>query len=351
LISRWWNGRKITNLIGLDIGSDSLKLLKINTAITPHVIEMIAVTPLPAGALVKEEIKDASAIGNVLRELLKQQGVLIKQVALAIPRSAVIIKNTTIDNRLSSTEIDSRAWIEANRHFPDLVGEIYLDYHIVGPSQQDPAQLDFVLVACRKEQIKPYLDVMRYAGVVPKVVDVNCYALERALNLLKPQLPAVETSALLNLDFSLSTLIVTQGPNLLYAHDHSYDGRRLTIQVRDYLGSKDNMIIDAPEKKGTIEDIMYVEILKESLSAHLRHSMHFFYSSRPNIAIQQMVISGDLAIIPDVALFVQKETGIDAIVASPFAGMNVAPGVDENELRRYGPTLMLSCGLALSALK
>lgn len=348
MLLRWLKQNNDTSVIGIEIGTISVKMLEIQqtevSSETSYLVNHFVVAPIPEGAIVKDEVKDADAISKILKDMYRQADIKTKNVAIAIPRSAVSIKNTTVDSRLTTSEIESRAWIEANRQFPELVGEIYLDFNIIGTSKQDNTQLEMMLVACRKEQIKPYLDIIRHAGLEPKIVDVDSYAFHRSLSLIQNQFPQLENVALLNLNNTLSSLIVTQKQELIYAHDQSYDGRRLLTQTREYLNK-------SGAEHGTISDAPYLEILKENLISHLRHTMHFFYSSRPNISIQKLVVSGDCASIPDLSLFIQQETGIETILANPFKNMVCSQNVNQTELERLASSLMLSCGLALSKLK
>jgi type IV pilus assembly protein PilM len=340
LLLRWLKKHNNQGLIGLDIGSDSIKLLQINAVSKPYQVEKFSMAALPVGAVVKGEMKDYPAIGTVLKELFKQANIQIKSVALAIPRSSVIIKNISVDSRLNSSEIESRAWIEANHSFPDLVGEIYLDFS-VNASPANPSQLDLMLIACRKDQIKPYFEVLDAGGLAAKVIDVNSYALERALSLITKETPNLETVALLNLDANLSTFLVVHGNELIYAHDHSYDGQRLQSQSKEYLST-------AVEKIASLNDAAYVEVLKNVLAAHLRHTMHFFYSSRPNINIQKIILAGDCAQTPCLTEYIQQEVGIETELADPFKNMVVTSGIDTTQLQQNAPMLMLACGLALS---
>ena len=98
-------------------------------------------------------------MSNVIKQLYQNLHTETKSVAIAIPRSSVIIKNTLISSRLSPTEVESRVWLEANQHFPELIGGLYLDYQILGPATDDPAQLELMMVACRKDQVDPFLEV------------------------------------------------------------------------------------------------------------------------------------------------------------------------------------------------
>ncbi|MES2217508.1 MAG: type IV pilus assembly protein PilM [Pseudomonadota bacterium] len=353
LLRRWLQQRNPHNLVGLDIDSDVIKLLKINASETPPIVECVAIQSLPEGAILKNEIKNEAAVVTALKTLFRNTGLTKDYVALAIPRSLALIKLVTVDKRLNEEEIESRAWVEANRNFPDLVGDIHLDFSIVGPNAQDDSQLDMVLVACRKEQIKPFLDVLHESNLTPKVLDVNCYALERALAVIMPQTePSTSAIALLNLNFTLSSLIVTQNKQLIYAHDHSYDGHRLITQVRNFLKEEGKNMSDPIEKTLPEGDHQaYNDILKENLTSHLRHTMHFFYSSRPNINIQKLILAGDCITVPNIAQYIQEETHVETVLADPFANMVIASDVDKDILKKYAATLTLCCGLALSNLK
>jgi type IV pilus assembly protein PilM len=349
---RWFRQRDSTGLVGLDISSDFVKLLKINTTEKPFKVESYAIAALPTGAIVKDEIKNFSAVSALLKNIFSQADLNTKNVALAVPRSSTIIKNINVDNRLSPDEIETRAWFEAYHHFPDLVGEIYLDFSIIGPSPHDPTQLELMLIACRKDRIKPYLELLKQASLNAKIIDVNSYALERSLHMAAKELPGVETIALLNLDYHLSTLVVLHKGDLIFSHDHSFDGIPFKNRVEAYLKNK-NIVKNENQNQyiGSMqEEDEYMNILQEKLGAHLRHTMHFFYSSRPHISIQQLIISGECANIYNLSTFIQREVGIETMIADPFARMALASTIQKDQLTAQAPMLMLSCGLALSKL-
>lgn len=337
-----------SDIVGLDIGPDRIKLLIIHSGSSPYQVIDYDAAPLPSGTIVKDEIKNPIAIGGVLRDMMRKSGITAKYAAVAIPRTLAIIKNITIDKRLSADDIESRAWIEANRLFPDLVGNIYLDFTITGPSIQVPDQMDLLLVACRKEHIKPYLEAIQMAGLIPKIVDVNCYALERALQLAISNEPELKTAALLNVNMSQSSLVVLNNKQLIHAHDQTYDGSRLIKQVNEYIKTKRSQPgMEAAEI--TVNDGPYLALLQENFLSHLRHTIHFFYSSRSNITIDKIILAGDCAEIPDFAAFIEKEIGVKTELANPFAQMKINSRLNVEEISQTASTLMLCSGLALSS--
>lgn len=344
LLSRL-NTNNITHLVGIDLSPDFFKLAKISHSGNQMTIENFAILPVPAGIIVKDEVKDATAMSELIRTLVKQAGVESKDVALAISRSSVMIKNINIDSRLTENDIESRAWIEANRLFPDLVGNIYLDFSVSEPLANDNSLRDMTLVACRKDVINPYVDALLQAGLTARVIDVNCYALERALPLTLPAVDNLTTVALLNLNLHLSTLLVIHEGSLVYAHDQSYDGLRLKNLVEAHLKTR-----DASAGTPSAEDVAYMTVLKDSLSSHLRHTMHFFLSSRPNIHIQKIMLAGDCANISHLDRLIQQETGIETLIANPLLNMHTGPHVNDAELKAHQTTLMQCFGLAMTHL-
>ena len=335
------------DLVGLDIGPDRIKLLRIDSTSSPFQVVEYASTPLAPGLIVKEEIKDSAAIGAALREMLKKSGITAKYAAVAIPRTLAIIKTITIDKRLNSSDIEARAWIEANRLFPDLVGNIYLDFTILGPSVQEPDQLDLLLVACRKEHIKSYLEIAQHSGLIPTIVDVNCYALERMLERSLDDSPERQTVALLNVNLTQSSLVVLHHQQLIHAHDQGYDGQRLISQVEEYI--KDKRAQPGMENSPiVVDDAAYHQLLQENFISHLRHMIHFFYSSRSNITLDKIILSGDCTVIPDFSSFIEKQIGIKTVLANPFANMSISSHLNADEIEKNAATLMLCSGLALS---
>lgn len=323
------------DIIGLDIGSDFIKLLKINNKTTPKVVEKYAIAPLPAGAIVKNEIKEPNVVAQILKKTLEETGSKTDQIALAITRSSTIIKNITIDSRLTADELETRVYVEAKHQFPDLIGDSYLDYTIVGKSSKDETQLDVILVACRKNVVDSYIALLHLAGVTPKIVDVNSFAFERALLEIANSTSANRTVALLNLDSSLSTLIVLHDKQLIYAHDETFDAHRLLTLLNE---AKDDV-----EKQQTI--------LKDNLSTHLRHAMNFFYSTRSHFNIEKLFVGGDCTRDFNLVDFIHNETGLETCIADPFAHMQIHSAIDTPEFKKSHSGLVLCAGLALYSLK
>ena len=342
---RWWESQKASSLIGLDITPHFIKLLEIDVTQSPYVLKQFAVDSLPVGAITNDGVKDAHLVVQKLKNMLKKNSFSSRDIAFSIPHSSVIIKSTFIDRRLTAAELESRVWIEANRHFPELTENIYLDYQVLPAKLENIDQKEIMLIACRKDKIDPYINILHAAGLKEKIVDVNCYAFERALKSIKSISFSDQTIALLNIDIKMIHLMVLQNNEIIYAHDYDYDGYRLVTQTNDYFKKID--AVNVPFKTDMPIEDNYRLILQENLGSHLRHVMHFFYSSRPNVNIQKLILSGECASIPSLLSFVQGEVGIETSIENPFLQMNHFPEINSNDLKKQAPMMMLCYGLAL----
>lgn len=339
-------------IMGLEINPEFIKLLKIKTNVTPNKVENMAIMPMPAGAIINDQMKDLPLIAQTIKKIVKHSRVKTQNVAIAIPKSWTITKNIIVNAHMTKDELESRVWIEADRLFSSLIGEIYLDFSVIGPAQQDPSQLEVLIVASRKDQINPFFEIMRLADLNLKIIDVSCYAIERALSLTAQSVIQAQTIALLNIDSSLMSLLVLDKGQLIYASDQAYEGSylRKTQPAETELVTTESSATD--ETNVLSEDLPKEEEgVQASTIAYIKHMLHFFYSSRPNIKINQVILAGDCATKPNLAQAIQKEIGIETQLINPFEHMDIGPGINAEELKRQSAALTLCCGLALSELK
>lgn len=369
LIHKYWHMLRklytshVHDIVGLDINADFIKLIKINSDVTPNKVEHMDVISMPKGAMAKNQLQDMHLIANTLKDMFRNNHISTNNVAIAIPQSWTITKNITVNARMTMDEIESRVWIEANRHFSHLIGEIYLDFAIVGPVQHDSSRLEIMLVASRKDQVNPYLEVMRLANLNVKIVDVNNFALERALFLMDKSLLQSKIIALFNIDYSFMNLLILDDGHLIYANDQTYEpiplqhlkiktAERATADALSGPGSLgDNVENNNDNEFNITEPDSSPEMNARGFIYYLRHMIQFFYSSRHNIKIHKILLAGDYTLIPDLAHFVQEEMNIETQLYIPFQNMDIASNINKELLKEQAPALMLCCGLALSELK
>ena len=173
-------GPRSRPLIGLDITTSSIKLVELTQAGRSFRAESYAAEPTPPNAINEKTIVDAPAVGEAIRRAVKRAGTSSKEVAIAISGDAAITKIIQMPKRLSARELEGQVEIQADQYIPFPMEEVSFDYELMGPSAADPEMLDVLLVATRTENVDQRKAAVEAAGLVPRVVDVEPFALENA---------------------------------------------------------------------------------------------------------------------------------------------------------------------------
>ena len=74
-------------LVGLDIGSSSVKLVELSEAGGTLRLERYAIEPLPRGAVVDGNIDKIDVVAEAVKRAWRRAGTRIKNVAMALPAS------------------------------------------------------------------------------------------------------------------------------------------------------------------------------------------------------------------------------------------------------------------------
>ena len=105
------------NVIGLDIGTSSVKLVHLNeTKKGVHLLDCAA-EALPRDAIVDGQLMNATAVVETVRHLVERRKLKTKEVAVSISGRSVIIKKISLPDMDRNALDDTIKW-EAEQHIP-----------------------------------------------------------------------------------------------------------------------------------------------------------------------------------------------------------------------------------------
>ncbi|MBR7784842.1 pilus assembly protein PilM, partial [Undibacterium luofuense] len=79
-------------------------------------------------------IENIEQVSDTIRKLLKKSGTSAKNVALAMPASAVITKKIFLPMTLSDQALEVQVESEASQYIPFSMDEVSLDFCVIGPA-------------------------------------------------------------------------------------------------------------------------------------------------------------------------------------------------------------------------
>ena len=144
--------RQQAPLLGVDISSSSVKLVELGRDKSGAlVLECCAIEQLERGWITDGNIEKFDEVAEALRRVVKKSGTRTRNVALALPPSAVITKRISLPGGMTEQELEVQVESEANQYIPFSLDEVSLDFCVVGPSKNACGDVDVLIAASRKE--------------------------------------------------------------------------------------------------------------------------------------------------------------------------------------------------------
>src|SRR3569832_931588 len=127
--------RQPASLIGLDISSSSVKLVELGRDKAGElVLEHCGIEPLERGWVVDGNVEKFEEVAEAMRRVVKKTGTRTKNVAMALPPSAVITKKIVLPAGLSEQDLETQVEAEASQYIPISLDEVSLEFCVLGPS-------------------------------------------------------------------------------------------------------------------------------------------------------------------------------------------------------------------------
>lgn len=340
-------------MLGIDVSSSSVKLVELGrNRAGDLVLERCSIEPLERGWITDGNIEKFDEVADAVRRLVRKSGTRTKQVAMALPASAVITKKIILPGGLSDKELEAQVESEANQYIPFSLDEVSLDFCVIGPSANSVGDIEVLIAASRKEKVSDRQGLAEAAGLKTVIMDVESYASRLAAGRVIETLPnqGVDSLvALFEVGAFTTSMQVIRNDEVLYERDQAFGGAQLSqLIVRQYGFSADEA--EAKKRTGDLPEDYQSTVLSpfiESLAQELGRALQFFFTSTPYNKVDHILLAGGSAALPGITDAVTHQTSFACMVVNPFDAMDVASTVHARKIAREAPSYLTSTGLAL----
>lgn len=344
--------KKSAPILGIDISATAIKLLELSRSGSKYRVESYAVEALPPNSVSDKTINDIEQVGEAVARAVKKAGTKTKNAAVSVAGSSVITKMISMPAGLSDDEMESQIQIEADQYIPFPLEEVAMDFEVTGEAEEGSDRVNVLLAASRSEIVDNVVASIELGGLNAKVVDIEAFAIENAIDLVSESFPAdisKDAIAIADVGSSVTTFSVLENMKTLYSREESFGGAQLTedIQRRYGLSYEEAGLA---KRQGGLPDNYEPEVLepfKENMASQIGRALQFFYASSQITNIDALILAGGCSSIPGIGEIVEERLGVKTIVANPFANMAVASKISTKNLTNDAPAMMIACGLAL----
>jgi len=351
MLNTLWK-KKTSLLVGIDIGSHSVKAVLLNQGSEGYILEAMANEPMPRGAIIDREIQDIEAVGKVIAKLRKKITSSVTQAAAAVSGQTVITKVIYMDVALNEQELASQIEIEADSLIPYPLDEVSLDFESLDINESDPTKVNVLLSAARTESVEARVSALEAGGFETKVIDVESYAVSRSYDLSLSSLPddaQDKVVAIVDIGAVMTLFSVSDSGNNIYSRDQLFGGEQYTRSIVSYYNQSFEEA-ETAKVNGDLPPNYTFEVLAPFhtiLVQQIRRAIQMFLTSSGKEKIDYLVVSGGCAMVEGIKDLLNDELGIYTVLANPFADMQISSGIDKTELEQGSSQYMVAAGLAL----
>jgi type IV pilus assembly protein PilM len=137
---------------------------------------------LPGGLVRDGEVVDRDGLADVLKRFVKEAG-LPKSVRLGVANQQIVVRVVELPRIEDREERDTAVRFQAAEAIAMPLDEAVLDHQVAGYAEAPDGtpRMQVVLVAARRSMIDALLEAAKKAGLRPEGVDLDAFALVRAL--------------------------------------------------------------------------------------------------------------------------------------------------------------------------
>jgi type IV pilus assembly protein PilM len=349
----WFGRTKL--LIGIDIGSHAIKLVRLSLAGGSFQLLNLGLLPLPPDAVVDGVISDIPAVQAVLQRLIALEKIAEREVALALSGHSVIVKKVQMV-RMSEDELADAMLYEAEQHIPFDVYDVNTDFKILDAHEAGSSrsgQMEILLAAAKKGRVEELCQVAQGANLEPAVIDVDMLALVNGFELNYPEAIDGHVISLIHVGASMMTVLVLKDGFSIFQRDITLGGNQYTAAMQRALdlGRDEAEVLKLGGRPWTelqVEVFAALHAVTEEIVLEIRRSFEFYQAGSGDEPIEQVYLSGGCAGIKGISQILTTRLKLPVERLNPFRRIDIPKKLfDADYIADMGPTAAVAMGLAI----
>lgn len=315
--------KRLNSVLGIDIGSQSVKVAEIRLQGNTPVITALGMAPVPEGAVDHVGINDPDQLVAIIKQAIMDSGASESNVVCSLAgQGSVLVRPLEVPNMSESELKDHMAW-EFTRNIPFAESTVETDfkaYPLADPAAQN---LDVVMAIATRSGVDTQVDIMKRAGKKAAALDVEPLSLLRSLDVSYGNEAANKTVCVAEIGHKTTSINIYKNERLLFSRTVPVGGEMFTRSIAD---SRSVSFDDAQRMKH--EDLMLPE------DATPAPSFNPFAGSAPVQSYNPFADPGEQTMASDAP---PPESAAPVVPADDNALYSaVSPALDElvSELRR-----------------
>jgi type IV pilus assembly protein PilM len=344
-------------VVGLKIGASQLAAARVSNNGVAE-LQQVAREPLAPGVVVGGELRDPEALGDALKLFFARNKLPKKGVRLGIASNRIGVRILDIVGVEEDKQLANAVQFRAQEALPIPLDEALLDYRVLDSSvdEQGRTVKRVLLVVAYRELVERYIGACRKAGIALEGIDLEAFALLRALG--APTERGSSALVAIAIGHDRSTFAVSDGRICEFTRVVEWGGSALNVALARVFDStpseveelKESLSLEAgwvpddltPEQTAAALDAVRKQI--QTFARELVSSLQFYQAQPGSLGIGEIVITGGTAELPGLADELERLIGVRVRVGNPLARLKLAKRLSTTD--RMG-SLAVAIGLGI----
>jgi type IV pilus assembly protein PilM len=348
---------KTKSVLGLDIGSSSLKVVQLRRENGGAVLETYGELALgPYGGVEVGQATNLTAdrIGETLHDLLREASVTTTSAGVSIPFSRSLLTLVELPRARTPEEQKTIVELEARKYIPVPVSEVQLDWFIIpdvetqGKGVQSP-KVRVLIVAVHNDELTLLQNVTKASGLETDFYEIEIFSTIRSV-VDEPVKPVM----ILDIGASATKVYIVEHGVVALSHNIPQGGQDVTrtissahgmsIAEAETLKKEHGFQIPAASYSRETIELVYSRIFEESKRVFTQ------YETNNQKTVSCIMLTGGGGVTKELGTYAREFFSIDVKIADPF-GKTQAPAFMRPVLQDIGPEFAVAVGLALRKLE
>lgn len=336
-------------VIGIDIGSSSIKLAELEQSRGKWELQSFGFIPTPEHSMNGGEITDVKRIAATIKHLVNQVKTKRKTVATSLWGTAVIVKKISIA-KVDKKVLDEHIRFEAEQYIPFELSQVNLSYHIL-PTSVDPQSLDILLVAAQSDSTNHYIQSIKSAGLDCQILDVGGLALANCFEANYGK-PTGEAIGLFNFGARVTNFVAISQGEVIFCRDIPVGGANYTNEIHRLLqvtpAEAEALKMSAVAGHDVPDDVHSVmSATNDLIIEEIRNTIDFLGASANGIALSRCYYIGGSSVTTGLVQGLSSATGLYFEAMNPFLKVSATKSFTPEYLQQISPYVGIVLGLAM----
>lgn len=353
------------SVIGVDIGSSSIKIMYAEPTKQGARIAKVAMCPTPPESIREGIVVNVPEVAGAIQFAIRSAGLKVSNAIAAIAGPGVIVRQVLFP-KMPEQALRKSIHFEAAKYISASIEDSVVEFDILGDADEE-GQMRVMLVAAPKAMVESRVIAMEQAGLDPLAIDIEALALVRSLIDYNSNESMVNgTVALLDMGASHTEINIVQKGSLELTRTIPIAGSSVTNAIK----SAENCSGEEAEQKKYVLDLnedpslagaqespglRVVRSLVDELLREIRRSINYHQSQlpegSPESTVDSLILTGGLSRLKGLAEYAGSRLNMNVKTGNPALAELIGSSMADSGLSGDDiPLFAVAFGLAVKEM-